>query len=357
VAESSGEKTEEATPKKLRDAKKKGQVAKSKDLTAAFMFLAGFGVLLSTGGTMSKELKSFMTLALTSFYDIDAFPTVVGGIMKESLVAMGLSVAAPLGAAFVIALLFSYLQVGSMFTMDPLMPKLSKINPIDGFKNMFKLKTFIELIKSTIKLVIAILLAYLVVKASLRDIYLSILAPLPDTIRLVTIILQRIVYRVGGAFLILAVADYAYQKWQFKKDMMMTKDETKREYKAEEGDPQIKGQRKQIHYEMVMQGGVQQVKNADAIVTNPEHLALAIKYDESQMNAPTIVAKGQRLWAEKIIEMAKKHNIPIMRNIPLAHALNKFEVGDEIPEELYEAVAEVLVFVQELKAKAEASNW
>ena len=155
----------------------------------------------------------------------------------------------------------------------------------------------------------------------------------------------------------MAVMDFFYQKWQFKKDMRMTKDEVKREYKADEGDPQIKSARKQIHFELAMQGGVQEVKNADAVVTNPEHLAVAIRYDEEEMNAPRVIAKGQRLWAQKIIEMAKANNIPIMRNIPLAHALNRLEIGEEVPEELYEAVAEVLVFVQRLSEEQQSSLW
>jgi len=355
LAEGTGEKTEEATPKRLKEARKKGNVAKSKDLTAAFLFIGGFSVLLASGSYISKGLRELMILAFTVWGE-GVSTALIGPVLWEGLITMIKVLFPMVTAAFVIALVISYFQVGSLFTVEPLKPQLKKLNPIEGFKNMFKLKNLVELIKSSIKLFLAVLLAYLVVKGSLRDIYLSIEAPLVDSVQIVAVLLKRIVFRVGLVFITIAVIDMYYQKWQYKKDMRMTKDEVKREYKAEEGDPQIKGARKQIHYEMVMQGRVQEVKNADAIVTNPEQLALAIRYDESTMNAPTVIAKGQRLWAQKIIEMAKKHNIPIMRNIPLAHALNKLEVGDEVPEELYEAVAEILVFVQQLQDQAD-TGW
>ena len=356
MADSTGEKTEEATPKKLRDARKKGQVAKSTDLIITFLFIGTFGILFALGAKIGKNIQLFMNGCFTSIeiYEPQNYFATLSGISKEAFMTFVKCLAPVAMTAFIIALALGYFQVGFLFALEPLKPNLKKLNPIEGIKKKFQLRSFMELIKSSIKLFLALLMAYLAVKASFKDIYLSINFSIIDSIKLYAYILKKIVMRVGLIFFAVAIIDFYYQKWQYKKDMRMTKDEVKREYKQEEGDPLIKSMRKQVHMEIAMHNMIQEVKNADAIVTNPTKIAVAIRYDEKEMNAPQVVAKGRNLWAKKIIEIAKKYNVPIMRNIPLAHALNKLEIGEEVPEELYEAVAEVLIFVQKLREQEQA---
>ncbi len=352
MAESAGEKTEEATPKKMREARRKGQIAKSKDMTTAALFISAFAIVAVTAGNSGKVLMEYMNFIFESTArNIDE--TVIFSILSGALSAQVKILAPLLAGVFIIALVGSYLQVGSLFALEPLKPSLDKLNPIKGVKNIFSLKSFIEFLKSSIKLSLAFLMAYLIFKGAFRDIYLTVTSSLDQTIALTGHLIVKLVMRIGFIFIAVAGADFYYQKWQYKKDMRMTKDEVKREYKQEEGDPTYKSKRKAMHQELAMNNMVNEVKNADAVITNPDEIAVAIKYDADKMNAPQITAKGQRLWAEKIKAIAKENDIPVFRNISLAQALNKMEIGSEIPEELYEAVAEILQVVYRMAQQEE----
>lgn len=347
----SGDKTEEPTPHKLREARKKGQVAKSQDVTGALLLLIGFLIVYFTGGTISGHLRKFLRICFFIATTRELDPGILLYLVQMGVNTLFVVIMPICAVAFVIAAFANYMQVGVMITMHPLKPDIKKLNPIEGLKGMFKLRKLVELIKSSAKLLIVTLIAYFVVKDRISLVILSIRMPLWDTIGVVWGIVFDLCIRVAGVFGLIAIFDYAYQKWQFKKDMMMSKKDIKDEYKNQEGDPHIKGKRKQLHQEMAMSEGAQQARKADAVVVNPDHIAVAIQYDEDTMNAPQVIAKGERLWAEKIKEIAKEEGIPILRNVPLAGALNKLEVGEDIPEDLYDAVAEILQFVYQLAAE------
>ncbi len=360
MAEEKGgqEKSEDATPKRMREARKKGQVAKSKDLSTVFVLIVTCGTIAITTGTIAGLLSNFAKQALNLPPDMNA-------VFFEHMVELttnGYTVLAKtslpfLAAAFFSAAFVGFIQVGGLFSMDPLMPQLNKLNPIEGLKNMMKMRTFIELGKNVLKMSACMLMAYIAIKKYLRPFLLTTTTPIHEGVKVGGIILLYFLAMVLIVFILIAVIDMMLQKKEHAKNLKMTKDEVKREYKEDEGDPMIKGKRKQLHQEMAMGDVAQQVSKSDVVVTNPTHIAIAIKYDTQEMVAPEIMAKGQRLYAQHIRQLADEHDIPIMRNVPLAWALVELEVGDEVPEDLYQAVAEILAFVYRLKSEKEHAQY
>lgn len=352
----SQEKTEEATPKRLREARKKGQVAKSRDLTTVFVMIIVFITIAFSLGFMASEIKELMYFC----FDLLNKDNLTGHDMmqagKTAVIVLG-KVLAPIFIAGVASALFiSFLQVGAIFSTEPLKPKIEKLNPVEGFKNMFKIVTFIELIKNVLKLSIVIFLAYYTVNEYLKEILLSSKINVIDTVQITGEIVYTFFIRIMVVFFIIALIDMSVQRWNFLKNMRMSKDEVKREYKQDEGDPQIKGERRRLHREMVFGDVRNNVKKSDAVVSNPTHVAVAIKYDREEMAAPEIMMKGQKQFAELMLQIAREENIPIVRNIPLAWSLLQLEIGEAIPEDLYEPVAEVLSFVYELKDQDQTTN-
>ncbi len=352
----SGEKTEPPTPKRLNEARKKGQVFKSNDLTQAFLFLTAAGVLSAGGSTYVTELRQLMA----DFFQ----PLVLSGNLpaEEMLRRTGhgfskfLLLTAPLlGALFIVSGAAGFMQVKALFAPEVLKPKLDKMNPLKGFQNLFfKARTYLELFKNLVKFAVVLYLVYRAIMAALPDVVLAMRLRLDQVGMLASDLMFNLLYTVGAAFIVLGAVDFMLQKKQYMKGMMMSKYEVEKEYKESEGDPHIKHMRKQIHEEMAAHGMTDSVPKADAIVVNPTHLAVAIKYDERTMNAPKVTAKGQESMAERIIELAKKHRVPVVRNVGLAQSLFEIEVGRDIPEDLYEAVAEVLNWVYQM-AEMEAT--
>ncbi len=355
AGDSSQEKSEMPTPKRLREARRKGQVFKSKDMEAVMVFIATFAAIAFLRPYISGQLKAFMEKAFNSVSQhqlgLDDIYN-MGKLGFFTLVKVSLPV---VGIAALVAGIVGYLQVGSVFSIEPLKPQLKKLNAIENLKNMFKPKMFIELIKNIFKLVIIFVIAYTVLKGMLEPFLLTVNAPIDGAASLGGMVIVRFLIRFLLVFLGVAVLDLFIQRKEYIKNLKMTKEEVKREYKEDEGDPMIKGQRRQLHMEMAMGDVRNKVKNADAVVTNPTHLAVAIKYDKAEMMAPQVVAKGQRLFAEFIKEIAKENDVPIIRNVPLAWSLIELEIDDEIPEKLYIAVAEILSFVYKLRAEQEKS--
>ncbi|MBF0106025.1 MAG: type III secretion system export apparatus subunit SctU [Deltaproteobacteria bacterium] len=349
MGESSQEKTEQATPKRLRDARKKGDVPKSKDLSTVAVMIIVFATIAMSAGFMAGEFKMLMANAfgLVAKGHITYSDMMMVGEM--SLVTMAKVLGPTLIAGVASAAIIGYLQVGGMFTAEPLKPKIEKLNPIEGFKNMFKLQTFIELIKNMIKLSLVIYVAYQTINSYLEEILLSSKVTVIESVSLTGAIVYSFFVKVAILFLVVALIDMGIQRWNYAKKHRMSKDEVKREYKQDEGDPQIKGERRRIHREMVFGDARQNVKKADAVVSNPQHVAVAIQYNRAEMGAPEVTIKGQRKFAELILQIAREEGIPIIRNIPLAWSLLKVEIGDAIPEELYEPVAEVLSMVYDIK--------
>lgn len=349
---SSSEKTEEATPKRLRDSRKKGQVSKSKDLNTVVVLIAAFVALWAMSGYIWEQMQYAMEYSFTvvnmptlTQEDFIRFAAVNFMQFLKAIIPLMLVVA-------VASVVVNYLQIGSIFSADPLTPQLKRLNALENLKNMFKATTFIELIKNIAKITLIFIIAYMVVKASLPMVLNTVTQTLPEFMIVTESVVEKFIIRVFVCFIAIAIIDLFVQRHQYKKQMRMSKDEVKREYKQDEGDPHIKGQRRQMHQELAMGDVRQAVASSDAVVTNPTHLAVAIKYDETEMMAPQIVAKGQRLFAQMIREVAEEHQVPIVRNVPLAWSLIELEVGDEIPEDLYAAVAETLLFVYRLKKES-----
>ncbi len=354
MPESSQEKTEQPTPKRLREARKKGQVSKSKDLEGVAVLAAAFGALAISWAFMSGELQKLME---------ETFRLAVqpGEIGLDQMVKAGkaalmvlVKVTAPvLTVAFIVAGMVGFLQVGPVFSTEPLKPQMKKLNAIENLKNMLKPKIFFELAKNIIKIFVIFLIAYWVLKGMLEPFLLTVTSDLQGAARLGGLVIVRFMIRFLIIFLLVAILDFWMQRKEYLKNLKMTKEEVKREYKEDEGDPLIKATRKQLHMEMAMGDVKQRVKNADVVVTNPTHLAIAIQYDKNQMIAPQVVAKGQRLFAEYLKDLAKEYEIPTVRNVPLAWMLIDLEIDEEIPEKLYIAVAEILTFVYRMKEERE----
>lgn len=344
-----GEKTEEPTAKKLRDARKKGNVANSKDMTTAFLFITAFSLLIATGSSMTESLKDFMhqyfTWAVTK---PDMSANAYNNLAVDAIFMLLQLVAPIMGGIFIVSLLISYVQVGALFSFESLKPDLKKLNPLSGIKKWFSPKTLVELVKTVIKVAAVCFLAYQIVRDLLRPMVLSVGANISNMNIFLEDMVSSFTYRVATVFLVLAAGDFFYQKYEWKKGLKMGKDEVKREYKEDEGDPMFKHKRKEMAHEFVFNSMMKNARKATVVVVNPIHLAVALSYNREKGGAPVVLAKGQNLIADQLRQIAKEEGIPIMRNITLAQALNKIELGDEIPEELYYAVADVLNYVYRL---------
>lgn len=353
-----GDKTEPATEKKLSDARKEGQVAKSREIANALGILAIFLILKIWVGTMGNQLLSLFG---TIYERIPEVVTFWQGYMPEqdikivwrNMILNCVIIIAPiLLIGFIVAFVSDVAQVGWKPTSKPLQPKLNKINPISGFKKIFSVNSLVELVKSIAKLGLIAYICYTYIKDKLLMLFILYDMPLTQAIGLAAELVTDLGIRIAMFYMIIAVADFAYQKIKFSRDMRMTKQEVKDEYKQSEGDPQIKGKIRQKMQEASRRRMMQNLPQADVVITNPTHYAVAIKYDLELAEAPVVLAKGEDYMAARIKEVAKENNIEIVENKPLARMLYaNVEVGEMVPPELYQAVAEVLAFVYHLQGK------
>lgn len=350
-----GEKTEEATPKKLEDARKKGQVAKSTDLDAAFILLAFFLALKILAGWVGNSFESVYYSNYREISDIvkDGFTLNRATVLLRQGMLSMLKIGLPfMLSAFVISIVISIWQVKWKVSAEPLKPKFNKINPISGFKKILSMDKLFELVKSIVKLVILGIVVFGSLKKQWGYIVQFYDFTLQQSIWAVGTVIIDIGLKISICFLVFAFADLFYQKKKFARDMRMTKQEIKDEYKNTEGDPQIKGKIRQRMREVARQRMMQSVPEADVVITNPTHFAVAIKYDKDTSSAPVVIAKGADYVAAKIKEVARENDIEIVENKPLARMLYfNVELGDEIPQEMYQMVAEVLAYVYRLKNK------
>jgi type III secretion YscU/HrpY family protein len=336
----SQEKTEQPTPKKLRDARKRGEVAKSRDLGTAAVILAASAALAGTSQHMLESLTDGITIALRA----SGGPTPSSPIaVLEACSALGLSAIAPMLLIVMVAGgLASFLQIGGVASADPVTPKLSRLDVVKGTKNLFSQRQLIELVKSVVKIVVIGWVAFATLRDGLRGTVGLVARDTQATLSVSGTLVMSMLLRVGAAIAVLAVLDVMYQRWRFRQDQKMTKEEVKREHKESEGDPHAKQQRERLHREIVEHAALEEVRGADVLVVNPTHLAVALTYDEEDSDAPEVVAKGQDDLAQRMIRAAEEAGVPVMRDVPLAQALHELSVGEEIPEQLYEAVAAVL---------------
>lgn len=346
-----GEKTEEATPKRKEEAHNKGQVAKSTEVNSTFIILAAFIALNSLGSYMYHELSDYMRHIFTNLAH-QVFT--IEGIQLLFLQCAVIFLKTALPVMFVIlltSLAINFLQVGFIFSLEPLMPNFDKINPITGFGRLFSKRSLVELAKSLVKIAIVGYFIYNFIKQATLQVPQLINAELIDSMHLVAGLIIDLVFQMSAVMLVLAALDYMYQGWEHSQSLKMSKEEVKQEYKQIEGDPLIKGKIKERQRAMAMQRMIQEVPKADVVITNPTHFAVALKYDRS-MAAPMVIAKGQDFLAGRIKEIAKEHKIIIVENKPLARALySAAEVGEAVPAELYKTVAEVLAYVYRLKRR------
>ena len=353
-----GEKTEPATQKKLSDARKKGQVAKSREIANAFGLLALFLLIKFWVGTMGTQ---FLELFAATYNKMPEMVVQWNGflptkemftLLRDSIIQMMMLLAPIFIVAFIVAFISDVWQVKWEISTEAMKPKFSRLNPISGFKRIFSMNSLVELIKSLLKIFLIGYICYNYVMNNKESLFLLYDIPLMQAIGLVADMVVSLGIRISLVYMVLAFADYAYQKIKFNKDMMMTKQEVKDEYKQQEGDPKVKGRIRQKMREVSQRRMMQSLPTADVVITNPTHYAVAIKYDPEVADAPIVLAKGADYLAAKIKEVAKENKIEIVENKPLARMLYaNVEVGQVVPQELYQAVAEVLAFVYKLQGK------
>lgn len=346
------EKTEKATPKKLRDARKKGQVAKSQDLPSAFTFIVSIAVVLIMCKSLYTQLGDF-TIGTFNAIPKDGLDLIIPNLYYQAaLIIFSCSIPA-LAAVAGVGVVINFLSVGPVFALEVFKFDPKKFDPIKNLGAKFKLKTLVELGKSLLKISIATYLIYGVVYKSLPVLIQAVSMPMADSLMIFNAFMMEVVTKVGLFFLVVAVADFAYQKKNFASEMKMEKFEVKQEYKNSEGDPHIKSKRKQIAQEIAYSDGpAAGVKKSQAIVTNPTHLAIAIAYDRELDAAPFVMAKGKDMLAQRMIKLAEEYDIPVVRNIKLAHTLwDHSELYNYVPEDTYEALAEILRWIATLKSE------
>lgn len=346
------EKTEPATARKREKARNKGQVAKSPEISSALTLLAGVIILRLLAPGFYQHLSGLMIGLFRNVSQFEITEDNIRGYLIVGILGIAKIIGPLLGGLVLVAVGSQQIQVGFLFTLEPLQPKFSQLDPVKGLSRIFSSKSFVKLLVSLIKLIIIGTVAYLTIKAQLNN-----FLPLLDmSVGQILIFMGRLIFlltiRVSLAMLFLAMADYAYQKWEYEKSLRMTKKEVEDERKELEGDPKIKARIRSIQRRMAKQRMMDEVPKADVVITNPTSLAIALKYDAGSSSAPLVIAKGARLLAERIKEIAESHDIPIVENKSLAQALYKsVEIGYEIPDAFYRAVAEVLSYVYQLGKK------
>ncbi|MDJ0801548.1 MAG: flagellar biosynthesis protein FlhB [Desulfobacterales bacterium] len=357
MASDKSDRTEKPTPKKLADARKKGQVAQSREIPSAMILLAALGFFYFAGGFMFQRMQVLIT---GSYQRLNA------PVLQDALSASALArwcfdqvivILMPIMLLLVVVgVMANISQFGFLMKENALAPDFKKINPLTGLKRLVSLKSLVELVKSVFKILFVGAIAYLILKRDLDVIPALTQMDVADIMVFTGEAAFKIAFFVCLGLIVLAAADFSYQRWQHQKELMMTKQEIKEERKQMDGDPQIKARIRSMQIEMARRRMMEMVPEADVVITNPTHLAIAIRFDADTMAAPEVVAKGADHMAQRIRETAEAHAVPRVENKPLARSLYKStEIGDPVPVELYQAIAEVLAYVYRLKGIQPAS--
>jgi flagellar biosynthesis protein FlhB len=345
------ERSEPASAKKREDSRGKGMVAKSMDLNSAAVLLFGYSSLLIFGSTMSDKLSQMFRYIFTnaSFFTINVAS--VSEYFSRAMMFLAMTLLPVLTAFFVIGAISNIAQVGVRFSSEALRPKFAKMNPLTGIKRIFmSVHSLVELGKGIAKSFVVAVIAYSIIDHILEESIMLVDSDVRSIIQFIVSSTSEIVFKVGAAFGIIAASDFFYQRYEHEKNLRMTKQEVKDEFKTSEGDPQIKGRIKSIQRQIAYKRMMSDVPKADVVITNPTHFAIALKYETNKMTAPKVLAKGADIIAQKIKEIAKINGVPIVEDKPLAQALYKsVDVGDEIPEKLFHAVAQILAYIYKLK--------
>ncbi|MCI1943685.1 fused FliR family export protein/FlhB family type III secretion system protein [Clostridium luticellarii] len=346
----SDDKTEEATPRKKSDARKKGQIPKSKEVSMALTLLVSALVMLIWGGYVGSQAKSTMAAFLNSYLSVSLNYESLKGIAFITMWRLGAMLLPVVLPILIIGVMANLLQTRGLVTAQTLKPDFSKLNPINGFKRMFSMRAFMELFKDTVVIIIVGFIGYKFIKDNYT--YIMTLSDLnfEGVARAVLKLTVDIFFRVTLVMIIIAIIDYIFQNFQYKKDLKMSKQEVKEEYKQDEGDPQIKNKIKQKQREIGMRRMMQEVPKATVVVTNPTHVAVALKYEDGKNDAPVVVAKGLDAVAFRIKKVAAENDVPVIENRPLARLIyEEVDIDMEIPAEMYQAVAEILALVYKMR--------
>lgn len=348
----------EASHQKLEKARKEGQIVKSKDFSTALGMIVMFFAIFKLCPFIWDQITKLFVLCYEQIPNQHLTTIGLPYLLFITLVPTLLIIGPILAIAMFIGIMGDFIQVGPLVTMTPLSPKLDKLNPTKYFKNLMSVKTLFELFKNIVKVVILGYIGWMVYMDHFETILG--LAAMTNNFAVMEVfgkLIMDFVFKASVAFLVISLADYGMTRWKFMQDQKMSFKEVKDEYKNTEGDPHVKAALRQRRQQMAQQGMMDAVPEADFIVTNPTHVACALKYDSDEMESPKLIAKGTELFAKKIIELARAHNIPVVENAPVARALFRLvDLNREIPPDLYKAVAEILLFVYNLRKTQKPSN-
>jgi flagellar biosynthetic protein FlhB len=358
MAEDMGDKTEEPTPRRRLEAREQGNIPRSPDLTAAVLLIGMLMLLKNFGPGLVAALKALLQEMLSDASLADVSGTQVGPQILRGLTIAAKALAPMFVGVIILAIVVNVLQVGLIFNTKKLQPNIKALNPFKGLGKLFnKSQTLVQMGMNLLKLSLVTCVAYSAVHGRLEQIILVQGLSFAQIFGVGCSVIYAIGIRIGVLLLVLAIIDYAYQRFRIERELKMTKQEVKDEMRRMEGDPKIKGRRRQIAIQIATQKLKKDVPTADVVVTNPTEFAVALKYDTNAMHAPRVIAKGQGFMAARIREIAIAAGVPILERKPLARALYKLvEVGQEIPEQFYAAVAEILAYVYELSGKAAAAR-
>jgi flagellar biosynthetic protein FlhB len=347
------EKTEKATPKKKQESRKKGQVAKSQDVNTALILLFVFLLLVFTGGMMREQLLDMVKHGFQEYMLWNLSAENIHMLFLDYSIQAVFITAPIMAIVFAAAMFANYVQVGFLFSTDAVKMKLNKLDPIQGAKRIFSIRAIVELLKSLLKISLVGAVAFAVIWLQFDEVMLLSQKSIAQSLSFLGFLTVQMGIATSILLLLLSIFDYLYQRYDFEKSIKMSKQDIKDEYKKMEGDPKIKSKIKEKQRQMAMQRMMQEVPQADVVITNPTHFAVVLKYDEQKADAPLVVAKGVDYVAVKIKDIAKHHDVIMIENRPLARALYaQVEIGEIIPEQFYKAIAEILAYVFKLKKKA-----
>ncbi|MGN8644983.1 flagellar biosynthesis protein FlhB [Gracilibacillus sp. HCP3S3_G5_1] len=347
-----GEKTEKATPKKRQDVRKKGQVAKSQDVNTAILLFFVFIILLVTGDLLKNTMTNMYSKSFTEYIHHEVTEDELFSMFLDILFNISIAIAPIMLIAIVAGLASNFMQIGFLFSTEPLKMKLNKIDPIQGAKRIFSARALVELVKSLLKIIVVGVITFSIIWMNRDEMMMLVDKEVNGALAFFGQMTIQMGIAAAIGLLIISVIDYAYQKYDFEKQNRMSKNDIKDEHKNIEGDPLIKSKIKEKQRQMAMQRMMSEVPNADVVITNPTHYAIAIKYDESKADAPYVVAKGVDFVAMRIKDIARHHEVVMVENRPLARALyDQVEIDEVIGEEFFQAVAEILAYVYRIQKK------
>ncbi len=352
MAGNTQDRTEQATPRRIQEARRKGQVARSTDLTGALLLLGMVALLLAIKDQFFLDLQRYL---YWYFSESASYSVSESGPLSilNSTSLFSLKLLAPFfGVALLVVIASNLVQVGFLFSPEALKPRPNVLNPISGFQRMFSVRSLVELVKSILKFSIIIVITYYLIRANLKDLLLIFNRSPEGIYQVILGFIITVAWWGSLAYLALSLLDYMYQRYDYKKGLMMSKHEVKEEYRQAEGDPLVKSKQKEIRRSISMNKMISEVPRATVVVTNPNQLAVALRYQQGETTAPVVLAKGAGWMAERIKVLARENDIPVVENKDVARFLYKtVEIGNEIPLEIYQAVAEILALVYRIKER------